>query len=145
VFDNLPGKGRPLNLAPNPWAGDREMAFKVLKDAGYAPEWIEQDKGIRARLDRARQVLAGHWAWHRERWQVLADQSGSWVDAERDQAAAAWRCAVAAFEEEVRALNKEIASLNLKVPGTLFQRLSIDSRREVERVQAGVTDDREKL
>ena len=48
-FDNLPGKGKPLNLVPNPYAQDRELAFKVLKDAGYAPDWIELDKAIRGR------------------------------------------------------------------------------------------------
>jgi DnaJ family protein C protein 28 len=46
-FDDLPGKGRPLDLTPNPYAQDQELAFKILKDAGYAPEWIEMDKAIR--------------------------------------------------------------------------------------------------
>lgn len=143
VFDNLPGKGRPLDLRPNPWAGDREMAFKLLRDAGYAPEWIEQDKEIRARLDRARKVLLARWARHQDRWQELAGQSGSWVEAERSRTAAAWDSALRAFEEEVASLNRDITILNLKVPATLFQRLPIDVRREVERVQALANDDAE--
>jgi len=143
AFDNLPGKGRPLDLRPNPYAGDREMAFKLLKDAGYAPEWIEQDKQIRGRLEKARQALAGRWAWHQARLQELEGQAGPWADAERKRAAAAWQAVVTAFEEEVAELNREIANLNLKVPATQFQRLSIDARREVERVQAAADDNRE--
>ena len=57
-FDNLPGKGKPLDLTPNPYAREQELAFKILKDAGYAPDWIELDKAIRGRLDRARATLA---------------------------------------------------------------------------------------
>ncbi|HSJ56391.1 MAG TPA: DUF1992 domain-containing protein [Anaerolineae bacterium] len=142
AFDNLPGKGRPLDLRPNPHAGDREMAFKLLKDAGYAPEWIEQDKEIRTRLERARRVLANRWAWHRERTHDLAGQSGAWAEAERNHAEVAWQSAVAAFEEEVAALNRDIANLNLKVPASQFQRLLIDARREVERVQTPAADER---
>ena len=26
-FDNLPGKGKPLDLAPNPYAQEQELAF----------------------------------------------------------------------------------------------------------------------
>lgn len=41
-FDNLPGKGRPLELAEDdPFGGDDAKAYKILKDAGFVPEWIE--------------------------------------------------------------------------------------------------------
>jgi DnaJ family protein C protein 28 len=66
-FDHLPGKGRPLDLAPNPHAQDRELAFKVLRDAGYAPEWIELDKAIRKKAEVARASLARKWEWYRVR------------------------------------------------------------------------------
>jgi DnaJ family protein C protein 28 len=136
LFDNLPGMGRPLELTPNPYAGDRELAFKVLRDAGYAPDWIEEDKDIRKRLDVARGVLSRRWAWHQERLQELADLSGSWAEAERSRTQAAWHGAVTAFREEVVGLNRAIRDLNLKMPGHHFQRLPIDARREVARIQA---------
>lgn len=143
AFENLPGKGRPLDLRPNPYAGDREMAYKILKDAGYAPEWIELDKEIRVRLDKARQVLARHWERYQARVQDLAGRMGPRGESERQRVAATWQSAVATFEEEVASLNREIADLNLKVPASQFQRLSIDVRREVEHVQAPADDEKE--
>jgi DnaJ family protein C protein 28 len=130
-FDNLPGKGQPLDLTPNPYAGDRELAFKVLKDAGYAPEWIELDKAIRARLEKARAVLARRWQWHQDRLAELAGQSNRWAAAEQDRSLAGWREAIAAFEQEIAAINKEISELNLKVPSPRFQRATVNATREV--------------
>jgi hypothetical protein len=68
--------------------------------------------------------------------QELADLSGKWAEAERSRTLAAWHVAVAVFEEEVVALNRAIRDLNLKMPGHRFQRLPIDARREVARIQA---------
>lgn len=46
-FDNLSGRGKPLNLARDPNVPrEWELAFKLLKDAGLAPEWIELCKEI---------------------------------------------------------------------------------------------------
>ena len=55
-FDDLPHQGRPLPLEDDSAAGEWAMAYRMLKDAGAAPPWIEADKDARARLaerDRA--------------------------------------------------------------------------------------------
>jgi DnaJ family protein C protein 28 len=133
-FDDLPGKGKPLDLAPNPYAKDQELAFKVLKDAGYAPDWIELDKALRGKLERARAVLTRRWEWRDLRLRELADQSDSWSEAERHRVQANWEQAVSVFELDVEAINREIAELNLKVPSSRFQRSSVDAGREIERL-----------
>lgn len=133
-FDDLPGKGKPLDLSRNPYAQDREMEFKVLKDAGFAPEWIELDKAIRGRLGQARKVLARRWAWSTERLVELASRSEKWAEAERRRTRAGWQRAMAEFRQEVAAINAEIADLNLKVPGPQFQRQRINPGREIERM-----------
>lgn len=135
AFEDLPGKGKPLDLTPNPYAHDRELAFKILKDAGYAPDWIEQDKAIRARFERARSVLARSRAWREARLGELAERMDSWAQAERERVQASWQESVAAFELEVRAINSEIADLNLKVPSHQFQRSRIDAARELRRLE----------
>ncbi len=63
LFNNLPGAGKPLNLERAPYAGERELGYGILKNAGFAPLWVEIDKGIRADLEtmnaireRAREV-----------------------------------------------------------------------------------------
>lgn len=133
-FDDLPGKGKPLDLAANPYAKDQELAFKVLKDAGYAPDWIELDKALRGKLERARAVLARRLEWREMRLHELADQAESWSEAEQLRIQASWEKSVAAFALDVEAINREIAELNLMVPSPRFQRSSIDLDREIERL-----------
>lgn len=52
AFDNLKGFGKPLNLYENPFEpADMRMANKILKDAGFAPYWVELGKDIDAEID----------------------------------------------------------------------------------------------
>lgn len=46
-FDNLKGQGEPQDLAVDPNAGDMDSGFRILKNNGLAPAWIEADKEIR--------------------------------------------------------------------------------------------------
>ena len=134
-FDNLAGKGQPLDLTPNPYARDRELAFKILKDAGFAPEWIELDKAIRKKIDMLRGTLARNWTWSENRLVGLQGRSDGWAAAERERTLAGRRAAVASFREEVKAINKEIEELNLKVPAPQFQRSQLDADRELARLE----------
>ena len=131
AFDGLAGQGKPLDLALNPYAQEQELAFKVLRDAGYAPEWIELDKTIRARSERARALLVRRWEWRRERFEELGQRSEPWAQAERERVEGGWRRAMAAFGQEVDAINKEIVDLNLKVPSLRFQRPKLDAATEI--------------
>jgi DnaJ family protein C protein 28 len=133
-FDDLPGKGRPLELTSNPSAQDLELAFKILKDSGYAPDWIELDKAIRSKLERARVVLARHWERRNARLDELAGRPGRWTQAERARVEGSWAIALAEFEQEVMAVNKEISELNLKMPGLRFQRMMVSAEIEIQRL-----------
>jgi hypothetical protein len=57
-FDSLPHQGAPLPNDENPHAADWGLAFHVLKNAGFAPPWIEADKEVRALLARRDAILA---------------------------------------------------------------------------------------
>jgi Domain of unknown function (DUF1992) len=57
-FKDLPHHGQPLPSDDNPYAGDMGLAFKMLKDAGYAPPWIVADKEVRELLARRDALLA---------------------------------------------------------------------------------------
>ncbi len=46
-FDNLSGQGKPQDLTYDPNAGDWDSGFRILKNNGLAPAWIEADKAIR--------------------------------------------------------------------------------------------------
>ena len=51
-FDDLPYQGQRLALEDDSLAGDWAMAYRMLKNAGAAPPWIEADKEVRRLLDR---------------------------------------------------------------------------------------------
>ena len=57
-FDNLPHQGKPLPIDENPYAAEWGLAFHVLRNAGFAPPWIEADKEVRALLARRDAILA---------------------------------------------------------------------------------------
>jgi hypothetical protein len=124
AFDNLPGHGKPLDLeATNPYEGPYELAHKILKDHGFAPQWIELDKEIRRELEAARLRLAVSY-------QRYGPDS------------AAWQHAVDRFGEQIAELNKKIDLYNLKAPGMLFHRRRVLLADEIRRVEKrGKTDD----
>ncbi len=136
AFDHLPGAGRPLDLTPNPYAQDQEMAFKILKDAGLAPEWIELGKVIRNRLERARATLAHQRDGRRARLTELEGRSDGWAKAERQRALVGWEQAAKGFRQEIDQVNRVIVEYNLKAPGAQFQRSLIDGEREIARLEA---------
>lgn len=79
-FDDLPYQGEPLPLPDDSLAGDRAMAFHVLRNAGAAPPWIEADKEVRALLARrdailarARDATTAHDRDHRELRRLVID------------------------------------------------------------------------
>jgi hypothetical protein len=50
AFDELPYSGEPLPIEEDSAAGERALGFRVLRNAGVAPPWIEADKEVRALL-----------------------------------------------------------------------------------------------
>lgn len=72
AFDDLPGKGRPLPLDDNPFVPpELRLAYKVLADANFAPDWIEVDKKVRAARDELKAMQQRHVAWLRRRAEDL--------------------------------------------------------------------------
>lgn len=51
-FDDLPGKGRPLDFEDDSNVPeDLRMAYKLLKNAGYAPAELSRDAGVKTTRD----------------------------------------------------------------------------------------------
>lgn len=57
-FDDLPLHGKPLPNTDNPYAGERALAFTILKNYGAAPPWIESDKEVRELMAQRDAILA---------------------------------------------------------------------------------------
>ena len=58
AFDGLPHQGARLPLEEDSAAGDWALAYRMLRNAGAAPPWIESDKAARAVLDERDRLLA---------------------------------------------------------------------------------------
>jgi len=61
-FDDLPGKGEPIDLNENPFEDpDLRVVHRLLRNAGFAPAWIEERKDIDAELAAAQRTLSRSW------------------------------------------------------------------------------------
>src|SRR6185436_2192188 len=106
-FDDLPGKGEPIDLRENPFEDpDLRTVHRLLRNAGFAPSWIEERKDIDAELEAARIVLARKWTILRNARETRDEQSA------RDR----WEKGEAEFRVAVRGLNRRIDAWNLKTP-----------------------------
>ena len=124
-FDDLPGKGKPVDLSENPFEDpELRLAHRLLRNAGFAPAFIEERKEIDAGVESARKTLARAWAIYQR-----VTQSG------RADGEALWESALEEFRERIQALNNRIQLYNLKVPSTAFQCRQFDAQTEVERAQ----------
>jgi DnaJ family protein C protein 28 len=120
AFDNLPGRGKPLPLNTNPYLEPgQELAFGLLQNNGFAPDWIERDQAIRQELEMARRQLGRAWQQYR-------------TDPAYE---AAWQRAVDRFARQLEKLNRQIDDFNLIVPVLSCQRCRLRLARELRRIQ----------
>ncbi len=124
-FDNLPGKGKPLHMEEtNPHADPEwELAYGMLKEAGYSLPWIETLREIGTDLEAARNDLRIAWRCYQD----AGEQS-------KPGAEAVWKRAQQAFRTKIEALNKRIRDYNLQVPTTRFQRPVLNCVVEMDRI-----------
>lgn len=134
-FDNLPGRGQPLNLDDNRCEDPSwRLANHLLKNAGFAPEWIESDCEIRDALAGARQTLLRSRDWRAGELGALGERRDLAAQRERDWISEEWSRAVRRFAEAIGAINKQIVLFNLKAPLPRLQRAKLDAAQEVERL-----------
>jgi DnaJ homolog subfamily C member 28 len=125
-FDNLAGKGEPIDLSENPFEDpDWRTAHRLLRNAGFAPSWIEERKDIDAELAVARSNLA--------RVRLVLQNARN--TQHENSAVLRWEKALDAFKEKVFELNRRIIAWNLKAPAAGFHRKRIDLEAEVRRMR----------
>ena len=84
-FENLPLKGKPINIESNPFQPELDLAFSRLKNAGMAPAWIELDREIRRMQDALAdwlQATADRLAAEAARIQALTEETEAVVEPE---------------------------------------------------------------
>jgi DnaJ family protein C protein 28 len=124
-FDDLAGKGQPIDLTENPFEDpDWRTAYRMLRNAGFAPAWIEERKDIEAELEVARTSLARVWIVYKQAQNTRHSTS----------AAARWEKALSDFTAKLTELNRRVDTWNLKTPAVGFHRIRIDIEREIQRI-----------
>ena len=123
-FDNLDSKGKPLALDRNPFAGDRALAYSLLKNNNFAPPEIERGKEIDGDIEQAAEML--ETLRHRQR--TLGGRAAS-----RDVRRAyniVRDATEARYEALLRAINSNILSLNIIAPTVMHRRrLDVEAKR----------------
>jgi len=124
-FDNLPGKGKPLDLNENPYEDPGwRMAYRMLKENGYTLPWIETRRNIELDFEKAAKSLQQSWEWRK-----TATGRRGLMHAERE-----WQQALQLFRDEIDKLNKRIRNYNLEVPSDQFQRRQINADLEINKI-----------
>lgn len=117
-FDNLSGAGKPLRLDDNIWAGDKAMAYHLLKSNDVAPQELERGREIDHELARAEEPVR----LLRHRRDTL--RSRSIVFASDRRAYNTLRAATERrYAEALRDINSKVLSLNIIAPPALHRRL----------------------
>jgi DnaJ family protein C protein 28 len=125
-FDNLRGKGKPINLDEHPMEDPEwRVAYHILHSSGFTLPWIETRQEIEEALVEARKTLSHSWEW---RQAALAEHRPSEV------VQSAWELAIANFRNQIAELNRSISSYNLEAPSQQFQRAILDPEREIEKI-----------
>jgi DnaJ family protein C protein 28 len=124
VFDHLARKGQMEFEDESGIPEDMRLALRMLKSQGLTPDWIEQDKHLRQKLDDARAALARSWAWRKKKLAQTIDPS------ERGRVNDEWQRARARFEAVVQEINAEIFTFNLRAPSLAVQRRPVRSSEE---------------
>ncbi|HZC05830.1 MAG TPA: DnaJ family domain-containing protein [Ktedonobacterales bacterium] len=117
-FDNLRGAGKPLRLDDDIWAGDKALAYHLLKSNDVSPQELERGREVDMELTRAEEpvrALRHYRDTLRSRRYVFASDRRAY----NLQHAATER----RYAEALRAINSKILSLNIIAPPALHRRL----------------------
>jgi len=125
-FDDLAGKGARIDLSENPFEDpDWRTAHRMLRNAGFAPAWIEERKFIDKELAAAQSTLARAWL-------ILTNARGT---EHQSGAEVRWERQLSSFRLQIGALNRRILAWNLKNPTVNFHRAIINVEKELKEIQ----------
>lgn len=132
-FDNPKGKGKPLDLGINPFVPEEmRQTFRILQNAGVAPDWIEQDKEIRAEKHELEKLLDDQARRMQERQVRSKNLAPDQLVAEHEHLLRSRHRVLTRYRERADALNKTIDVFNLKAPSGTLHRARVQVEREVQ-------------
>jgi DnaJ family protein C protein 28 len=117
-FDNLRGQGQPLRIDANPLAGEKALAYSLLKNNDMLPPEIERGREI-VEEERQAEALLSRLRRHKDR---LGQRAVLFAPDRRNYNLLV-RNTERLYCEALAAINSKILSLNIIAPPALHQRL----------------------
>jgi hypothetical protein len=134
-FDNLRGHGKPLSTDDdNPYVpDDMRVAFKVLQNSGYAPDWMVLAQEIEAGIERLRASADIHFRLLREQLaDISADtQAINRLAPEVRRLKALHRRAAIQHEQAILEINRKINTFNQTVPIASLLKVPLSLEQEM--------------
>lgn len=130
LFDDLSGKGQPLELRQSLYEGSNALSNQLLKDNNLRPAWLSHRLFVQDRIDRFRQDIDLTW----ERYSRAFDQAVG--DSHRTALTIGWDDACRRWESEIQEINKLVADYNLRRPTVNLEIYKLRLSDELKRVQA---------
>src|ERR1041385_678642 len=128
AFDDLPGKGRPLELDDDPFTPPHlRLANRILKNAGVLPDWMQLEKDIEAARRECSRMLQEMETAYPQRHAALDSP-------ESMQKFALWHARMRSeYLRSIRQVNLEIAKLCLMAPSIERPFIPYQTREEARR------------
>lgn len=131
AFDNLPGKGKPLQVGPEPFvSADMQMANSLLKNNALTPAWISERKEMLTAIEQFRARLATA----AEQMRRAMDEAAA--GERREALHRQWHGWVERFRREAAELNRRIQLYNLKQPITSLEIYKLQMDAELKEANA---------
>ncbi len=130
LFDDLPGKGKPLNLGPTWQERGNTLANKLLKDNDLKPAWMMHRDAIRDEIERLRVDILTTWTRYEQAFRFAQ------APAHQDALVLGWEDACMRWEEWIVNLNRKIRDFNLKRPNDNLEIFHLRLTYELERIGA---------
>ncbi|MGE5416308.1 MAG: DUF1992 domain-containing protein [Acidobacteriota bacterium] len=134
AFDNLEGHGKPLDLSENPFEPpELRMIYKILKDQGFAPAWVEIGKDVDAKQTALKNEVA--------RFKDYARVVGTGAS-KRGMARLEHRAKGFLIEcmDKLQMINRRIDDFNNNCPMWWLSRGHININKEIAQIKAEVDE-----
>ena len=139
VFDNLEGMGKPLaDQEDNPFVPeDMRVAFKILQNSGYAPDWMTLAQEIEEDRERLSWSADYHFRSLREELAEIGSNpyAVKRLRAELDRLRDMHRRASRQHRQAIEAINRKINTFNQTVPIASLLRAPLAVEEEMARFE----------
>jgi hypothetical protein len=138
-FDNLEGMGKPLSTDDdNPYVPeDMRVAFKVLQNSGYAPDWMTLAQDIETDLQHLRTAADIHFRILREQLGEISSDTYAInrLRSEVQRLKSLHKRAAAQHQQAIHEINRKINTFNQTVPIASLLKVPLSIEEEMRRYE----------